>query len=571
MSRPSVAPTATRTAAGTRVPRGRLVVLVMALAAALSGLDAALLRVGVAAPVHSESLADQHGVLMVYGFLGTAIALERAVALQAGARRAAWAYAAPAAGGLGAVLVILQAAGVLPAGRALPGGAWVAAMAVFVAIYLAVWRHQQSYAVLVQLLGALAGLFGAALWARGLEVAAVVPWWAGLLVLTIVGERLELARVAFMAPAVERRILAESSLTVLALAATALSPAWGYPLLGLALGVLMVDVGVHDIAWRTVRARGLTRFMAACMLAGYGWALVSALVWVVGGPALDGYRYDIVVHSLTIGFVMSMILAHAPVIVPALARRPLPYHPVMWAVWGLLHVGLLVRVLSGARAAVGGWQLGGTLSVVALLAFLASTVTLVVRGSGRARVARRADDERAGDHDAAAPDDLATAGTSTGVEVRDDGPELVDERVQLGLLARVIGFPCRAAGYGADIVGRPGGGEPLALVRVGGAGVVARCPVGPAWGGAGRHVSFSPPAGRSSGRGRARAVHPEPRGAAASAGSSPASAARSCCLRSRRRWRATGAGASCRPPIAGCRHTWDRCAGSPRAASPGWR
>lgn len=415
MSRPPVATTATRTAAGTRVPRGRLVVLVMALAAALSGLDAALLRVGVAAPVHSGSIADQHGVLMVYGFLGTAIALERAVALQAGARRAAWAYAAPAAGGLGAVLVILQAAGVVPAGRALPGGAWVASMGVFVAIYLAVWRRQQSYAVLVQLLGALAGLFGAALWARGLEVAAVVPWWAGLLVLTIVGERLELARVAFMAPAVERRILAASCLMVLALAATVLSPAWGYPLLGLALGVLMVDVGMHDIAWRTVRARGLTRFMAACMLAGYGWALVSALVWIVGGPALDGYRYDIVVHSLTIGFVMSMILAHAPVIVPALARRPLPYHPVMWAVWGLLHVGLLVRVVSGARAAVAGWQLGGTLSVVALLAFLASTVTLVVRGAGRAPVTRRAGrdaaDGAAATTDVLLADDGAAAGT----------------------------------------------------------------------------------------------------------------------------------------------------------------
>jgi hypothetical protein len=355
----------------------------MALAAALSGLDAALLRVGVAAPVHSESLADQHGVLMIFGFLGTAIALERAVALQAGARRAAWAYAAPAAGGLGAVLVILQAAGAIPAGRALPGGAWVASMAVFVAIYVAVWRRQQSYAVLVQLLGAIAGLFGVALWARGLEVAAIVPWWAALLVLTIVGERLELARVAFMKDAVERRILAKSCLLVLALAATALSPAWGYPLLGLALGVLMVDVGVHDIARRTIRSSGLTRFMAACMLAGYGWALVSALVWIVGGPALAGYRYDIVIHSLTIGFVMSMILAHAPVIVPALARRPLPYHPVMWAVWGLLHVGLLVRVLAGARAAGGAWQIGGTLSVVALLAFLASTVTLVVRGAGR--------------------------------------------------------------------------------------------------------------------------------------------------------------------------------------------
>lgn len=371
-----------RTGRAARVPRVRLVVLVLALASALSGLDAALLRLGVTAPVHGESLADAHGVLMVYGFLGTAITLERAVALQAGPRRAPWAYVAPAAGGLGGVLLVLRSTPLpLPEGRALPGGAWVAAMAVFVAIYLAVWRRQQSYAVLVQLLGALAGLFGAALWARGLETAAVVPWWAALLVLTIVGERLELARVAFLGAGVERRILAESCALLLALAAATLSPAWGYPLLGLSLGALMVDVGVHDVAWRTVRSTGLTRFMAACMLAGYAWALVPALVWIVGGPALAGYRYDVVVHALTIGFVMSMILAHAPVIVPALARRPLPYHPVMWVVWALLHAGLLVRVVAGARAAEGAWQVGGTMSVVALLAFLATTVTLVVRGA----------------------------------------------------------------------------------------------------------------------------------------------------------------------------------------------
>ena len=210
-------------ARATRVPRVRLVVPVLALASALSGLDAALLRLGVSAPVHAEPLADGHGVLMVYGFLGTAIALERAVALQAGARRAAWAYVAPGASGLGGLLLVLQATPLpLPAGRALPGGAWVAAM--FVAIYLAVWRRQPSYAVLVQLLGALAGLFGAALWARGLEAAAVVPWWAALLVLTIVGERLELARGAFLGAGVERRILAESCSLVLALAAATLSP-----------------------------------------------------------------------------------------------------------------------------------------------------------------------------------------------------------------------------------------------------------------------------------------------------------------------------------------------------------
>ncbi|ACZ30662.1 conserved hypothetical protein [Xylanimonas cellulosilytica DSM 15894] len=370
-----------------RVPRGRLAVLLFAMVAVLSGLDAALLRLGVAAPVRSDTLAQAHGPLMVFGFLGTAITLERAVALRSGARdprRAWWGYAAPLAAGLGSVLLLLGTTPLpLPGGRALPGAAWVASMGVFVAIYLAVWRRQQSYAVLIQLLGALAGLGGAALWARGFEVAQIVPWWAALLVLTIMGERLELARVAFVAGRTEARVLAESCLVVVALVATLLSPAWGYPLLGLALGALVVDVAVHDVAWRTIRSTGLVRYIAACMLAGYAWALVPALVWAVRGPVLAGFAYDVVVHALTIGFVLSMILAHAPVIVPAIIRRPLPYHPVMWAVWALLQAGLALRVVAAAREATGAWQTGGTLSVVALLAFLVTTVTLVATARTR--------------------------------------------------------------------------------------------------------------------------------------------------------------------------------------------
>lgn len=216
---------------------------------------------------------------------------------------------------------------------------------------------------------------------------------AALLVLTIVGERLELARVAFMAAATEPRILAESCGVFASLIVTLIAPAAGYPLLGLALGTLVLDVALHDVARRTIHAAGLTRLMAACILAGYAWALVAAGVWVVGGPALSGYRYDAVIHSLTIGFVLSMIVAHAPVIVPAIARRPLPYHPVMWAVWGLLHAGLAIRVLAGARSAAGAWQFGGSLSLVALLAFLATTVTLIATSGRTKRPAQPLPDE----------------------------------------------------------------------------------------------------------------------------------------------------------------------------------
>jgi nitrite reductase (NO-forming) len=93
----------------------------------------------------------------------------------------------------------------------------------------------------------------------------------------------------------------------------------------------------------------------------------------------------VVVHALTIGFALSMVFAHAPVIVPAITRRHLPFHPAMWGVWGLLQVGLIVRAISGARAADVSWQFGGVIDVVALLAFLVTTLTLVVAAS-RSRV-----------------------------------------------------------------------------------------------------------------------------------------------------------------------------------------
>lgn len=422
---------------------GRLALLLLAMLSLLAGLNAALLRLGALAPVISAPLADVHGVLMIFGFLGTAICLERAVALQSGAptkppdlsgadsstssasaagtavsaspgagprqrsvHAPLWAHVAPLASGLGGALVLAQVAAsslltdpdspvattlasllgasspAIP--RLLPGLAWCLAMAALCAIYLVVWfRRQRSIALLVQLLGAVCGLGGIALWTRGLPVALVVVWWLAFLVLTIVGERLELARIAFLSPGTEPRVLSEALVLVLALPLTLAAPGWGYTLLGAALAALVVDVGWHDVARRTVRLTGLPRLAGASMLTGYAWALVPALMWLVAGPALSGHPYDIAVHSLTIGFTMSMVLAHAPIIVPAIARRQLPYHPVMWAVWALLEIGLLVRVVSGVRAAEGAWRLGGALGVVAMLTFVVTTVSLIVRASRR--------------------------------------------------------------------------------------------------------------------------------------------------------------------------------------------
>lgn len=373
----------------TPVPKSRLVLLLGGGVGLLAGLNAALLRLGLPAPIESHGLSSLHGVFMLYGFLGTAITLERAVALRSDKESFTWwGYLAPALSGLGVLTALIGVAKpATPFSHFVPATLWSASMVVLVLIYGAVWKRQQTFFVLIQTLGAIAGLFGMVLWWRGFEIPVVVVWWTAFLLLTIVGERLELARIVFASNVLQVRIFVETLAYFTALVVATLAPTVGYPLMGLTLAVLVVDVGSHDIALRTVRTSGLTRYMGAAMIAGYVWALVAAGIWVVVGPVFSGYAYDTSVHALTIGFALSMVMAHAPIIVPAVVRRQVPYSPVLWAVWGLLQAGLLTRVLGGARAALGSegavtaWQYGGTVDVLAVLAFVATTVALILHGS----------------------------------------------------------------------------------------------------------------------------------------------------------------------------------------------
>ena len=238
--------------------------------------------------------------------------------------------------------------------------------------------------MLVQAFGAVLGVGALTLWLGGVAVPALLPWLAGFIVLTIGGERLELARVA-MGEGAGRTLVQLSGGLVVGVVASLLWPAVGFPLLGLATLVLVGWLAAHDVARRTVRATGLVRFMAGCMLAGYFWLAIAGGTWLVGGPSLEGARYDVVVHAVFLGFTLSMIMAHAPMILPAVLRRPLPYHRVLIVPAALLHVSLALRLWVGDALGVQlGWQLGGVLNIVALLLFV------VLAGWSAATAGRRA-------------------------------------------------------------------------------------------------------------------------------------------------------------------------------------
>ena len=350
----------------------RLALLAPAGVALLAGLDAALTLLGLPAPVTVDRLPEVHGMLMVLGFVGTLIAVERAVAL-----RQPTGFVAPALLGLGALVLLSPAP--LVAGQ----GILTVGAAALVGLYVPLWRRQRDEAVLVQALAAVLALGAAVLWLGGTTVPLLAPWLVGFVVLTIAGERLELARIA-MGPSAGIVLVLLAAGLVAGVLAALLWPRPGTVLLGAALLVLTGWLARHDVARRTIRTSGLTRYMAGCMLAAYCWLGVAGAVWLLGGPAPDGVRYDAVLHAVFLGFALSMIMAHAPVILPAVLRRPLPYRAALVAPAVLLHASLVMRLWAGdALGSRGAWVTGGVLNVVAVLWFLVVAGGSTVRGDRR--------------------------------------------------------------------------------------------------------------------------------------------------------------------------------------------
>jgi len=337
----------------------------------LAGLDAGLLLLGLPAPVGTARLTDVHGPLMVLGFIGTLVALERAVAL-----RSAAGYAAPAL--LGAGGIALAAGLPTPVGQVL----LVDGAAALVVVLMALWRRRRDEAVAVEVLGATLAVLAALLWVR-VDAAVVVPLLAGFTVLTIAAERVELARIHLPSSS-ERVLVVVASLVAAAATGAVVFPEWGSRAFGAALLVLTGWLAPRDVARHTIGSSGQPRFCAAAMLAGYGWLGVAGLAWLVAGVTTTPASHDVVVHTVFLGFVMSMVLAHAPVILPAVLRRPVPYRPLLWAPLVVLHVALLLRVVgdvTGIRALV---AVGGYGSVTALLLLpLTAVLTAVLPAPSR--------------------------------------------------------------------------------------------------------------------------------------------------------------------------------------------
>lgn len=341
--------------------------LVIAAAAAVTAALAGLARLNVLV-AWGPRYAYAHGPLFVLGVFGTVIGLERAVALARG-----WGFAAP---GLGAVACVAMLAGLSWA----PWAAAGSALALLI-VNAAIVRRQPAAFTWLMLLGGASLLVGSVRWAMGHPAFEVVPTWMAFFVLTITAERLELSRLAPTPRWAGRALVVVTLAFAVSAGARVLGVYGASRVFGVTMALLAAWQLRFDLARRTARQPGLPRFAALGVLLGAVWLLLAGVFFAWAEVPAAGRTYDAALHTVFIGYVLSMVFAHAPIILPAVARVELPFHPALYAPLAALHAGLLARVV-GDLTGLERLRAAGAIANALTLGLFAAAVVF-------ARVARR--------------------------------------------------------------------------------------------------------------------------------------------------------------------------------------
>ncbi len=347
----------------------RVPLLMSAVICLLMGLWTGLIRMGWTWPVKNPEWISLHGPLMVCGFLGTVIGLERAVGLEK-----KWGYLAPIFAAFGGISLLI-----IDASSSIPMAILTASSFFYLAIFLTVLKSHRDFPTYIMTLGALCWFIGNTLVLSGLYVFEIVPWWICFLVFTIAGERIELNR--FLSPKSESDyyFIGIIVLAIIAAIVSLFNLTVGTITLGVSMILLTVWLFIYDLAMKTIQQKGLTKFIAASLLIGYFWLGVSGIIAVFLGQLVAGPYYDAYLHTAFIGFTFSMIFGHAPIIFPGILKISMEFNHRFYLHLFLLHLGLLIRIVADLSL---NWDFrlwGALISALAIIVFFLNTVTSVRR------------------------------------------------------------------------------------------------------------------------------------------------------------------------------------------------
>jgi hypothetical protein len=340
--------------------------LLFAIIALITGIIAGLQRIGwpinfYAVPIHL------HGPLMVSGFLGTLIGMERAVALNKSRG-----YLAPFSAFLGIVFLLIQ-----------PSTFYSPLLMIFSSFVLTLilfsfWNRHRELHFLIMMIAPLFWLVGNVFWAAGYPLSRVAIWWAGFLIFTIAGERLELSRIMQLTPGKRVSFISFCAIALLGMVLSVFYYTAGIRIFSLGMLGFCFWLLRYDLVRLTIRKSGLTKFVAVSLLLGYLWLGAAGTIGLIYGGVEAGPIYDAFLHAIFLGFTFSMIFGHAPIIFPAILKKQITFYPFFYLHLFLLHASLLLRVYSDVAFFIPGRLWGAMFNGAAIVLFFLVTIFSII-------------------------------------------------------------------------------------------------------------------------------------------------------------------------------------------------
>ncbi len=346
----------------------RFPMLALGIMALLTGIWGGLLRIGWTFPSFETNWIPIHGPLMVCGFLGTVIGMERAVA-----QKKLFFYLAPLLTGLGAILMIFEIS------QSYAAILFSAGSLILVINFAFVLKNFPSMHAAIMALGALVFFIGNIIWFSGFQIPNVVLWWAGFLILTIAGERLELSRLLQPTTAIKLFFHFTVIIFLIGIVFSTFIFSTGMYISGIGMILLAYWLLRYDLAKKSIKNQGLPKFIAIALITGYVWLGIGGIFTLFFGNMQAGPYYDAILHSVFLRFVFSMIFGHAPIIFPAILKVNMNFKNRFYVHLLLLHLSLIIRIVSDIIFWTDGRLLGSLLNGIALLSFFANTVSSIRR------------------------------------------------------------------------------------------------------------------------------------------------------------------------------------------------
>lgn len=203
---------------------------------------------------------------------------------------------------------------------------------------------------------------------------AATIWWIAFFLFTIVAERLELTR--YLPVTKVQKTFLTVFLLIFIVGMFIKFHLYGKYISSLSLVLTAGWLLKFDIATKNIQKDGMFKYIGTLLLTSYVWLIITGGIFLIESNSMLVYEAGL--HSFFLGFVFSMIFAHAPIILPGIIGKNVKvFRAILYLWFYILQGSLLVRIVGDLAGSYEIRQITSIFNGIAILGFFISIFIIV--------------------------------------------------------------------------------------------------------------------------------------------------------------------------------------------------